>query len=276
MVLAESRERGGASILVLGVLVGAAFLIAILAAVGSAYVAHAELQQAADLAATTLEQAPGDAPRERAMALARANGARGVEVESDGSELHVTVTGRAPRMFGLSIGSTIEAEAWATIPPPGSFGDAGPNPPGVYAGPLVTVDGVQVCPRVGAAYRAMDAAAARDGITLTPTSGFRGWAEQAILYAQLGPGLAAPPGASRHHDGTELDINVGPAGSPVHQWLRDHGPAHGFHQRYSWEPWHWGFVAGCDEPRPIALPELRISMPAKNARLRRVDDEPTE
>ena len=129
------------------------------------------------------------------------------------------------------------------MPPPS--GDGGPNPPGIYAGPLVTVDGVQLCPRVGEAFRALDVAASRDGIALTPTSGFRGYAEQAVLYAQLGPGLAAPPGTSRHHDATELDINVGPAGSVTHEWLRDHGPSHGFVQRYSWEPWHWGFLAGC-------------------------------
>jgi hypothetical protein len=219
--------------------------VAILAAVGGSYVAHAELQQAADIAATTLERAPGDAPRGRAEALARANGARSVEIEEldGGARLRIVVTGRAPAAFGMRRGARIEAEAFAVVPPPS--GDGGPNPPGVYGGPLESVDGVQVCPAVAAAYRSMDGAAARDGITLTPTSGFRGWAEQEVLYAQLGPGLAAPPGASRHHDATELDLNVGPAGSSIHDWLREHGPGFGFVQRYSWEPWHWGYVAGC-------------------------------
>jgi LAS superfamily LD-carboxypeptidase LdcB len=91
----------------------------------------------------------------------------------------------------------------------------------------------------------MEGRAAAAGVILTATSGFRGWAEQAVLYAQLGPRLAAPPGASRHHDATELDVAVGPAGSATHRWLQAHGPAHGFIQRYSWEPWHWGYVAGC-------------------------------
>jgi hypothetical protein len=240
----STGERGSASILVLGIVLGAVFLFALLAAVGGAYVAHAELQQAADLAADTLEALPGDDPRARAESLARANGARTVTVtELDGgTRLRIRVTGRAPAAFGLRRGATIRAEAIATVP---VFGDGGPNPPGVYSGPLETVDGVRVCPRVAAAYRAMDADAARDGITLTPTSGFRTWAEQAALYAQLGPTLAAPPGVSRHHDATELDINVGPAGSSTHRWLQVHGPSHGFIQRYSWEPWHWGFVAGC-------------------------------
>lgn len=246
MARVRTAEAGGTSILVLGIVLASIFLVAILAAVGGSYVAHAELQQAADIAATTLERSPGDAPRARAVALARANGARSVEVEEldGGARVRIRVLGRAPAAFGLRRGARIEAEAFAVVPPP-SVGDGGPNPPGVYSGPLETVDGVQVCPAVAAAYRAMDAAAARDGIVLAPTSGFRGWAEQAILYAQLGPGIAAPPGASRHHDATELDLNVGPAGSPIHDWLTDRGPSFGFVQRYSWEPWHWGYTQGC-------------------------------
>ena len=238
-------ECGSAAILVLGIVLGAVFLVAILGAVGGAYVAHAELQQAADVAATTLELAPGDDPRARAVALARANGARRVTVEetANGTRLRVVVTGRAPAAFGLRRGATIEAEAFATLPI--FHGDVGPNPPGVYAGPLELVDGARVCPAVAAAYRHMEASASSAAIVLTATSGFRGWAEQAALFASLGPGIAAPPGTSRHHDATELDIAVGPAGSSTHAWLRAHGPAFGFIQRYSWEPWHWGFVAGC-------------------------------
>ena len=38
-----------------------------------------------------------------------------------------------------------------------------------------------------------------------------------------------------------------PASKRVDQtgWLVAHGPGFGFIQRYSWEPWHWGYVAGC-------------------------------
>jgi hypothetical protein len=242
----QTSEQGGTSILVLGIVLATAFLLAILAAVGGSYVAHAELQQAADIAASTIQRIPGDAPRRRAESLARANGARTVRIDEieHGARLRIRVTGRAPAAFGMRRGTTIEAVAWATLPVI-AIGDGGPNPPGIYAGPLETVDGVSVCPTVAVAWRSMDAAAAHAGITLTPTSGFRGYAEQASLYASLGPGLAAPPGASRHHDATELDVNVGPAGSSIHRWLAAHGPSFGFVQRYSWEPWHWGFVAGC-------------------------------
>lgn len=244
---AGHHERGGTSILVLGIVLATAFLIAILAAVGSSFVAHAELQQAADIAATAIERVPGDSPRQFAESLARANGARDVRVDEieSGARLRIRVTGRAPVAFGLRRGATIEATAWAALPPPASFGDGGPNPPGFYGGPLELVDGVRVCPAVAAAWRRMDASAAQSGVGLTPTSGFRGYAEQAALYASLGPGIAAPPGTSRHHDATELDVNVGPAGSTIHRWLTAHGPSFGFVQRYSWEPWHWGFVAGC-------------------------------
>jgi len=239
-------ESGGTSILVLGIVLAAAFLLAVLGAVGGGFVAHAELQQAADIAAATVEHAPGDSPMRRAEQLARANGARDVEVtqHDGGTRLRITVEGRARAAFGLRRGAVIQATAWAKIPLLTS-GDGGPNPPGIYSGPLELAGGVPVCPAVAAAFRALSDSARRDGVVLTPTSGFRGYAEQAALFASLGPGLAAPPGTSRHHDATELDIAVGPAGSTTHRWLQGHGPAFGFVQRYSWEPWHWGFVAGC-------------------------------
>ncbi len=251
------------SILMLGIVLVAAFLLAVLVAVGGAYVAHAELQQAADIAAAAVERSPGDSPSARAQDLARANRARSVRIDEvdDGARLRIRVTGRAPAAFGLRRGAVIEAEAWADVPSPAAVGDYGPNPPGQYSGPLELAGGVPVCPAVAAAFRTMDAAARRDGIALHPTSGFRTFAEQAVLYAKLGPGIAAPPGTSRHHDATEFDIAVGPAGSSIHVWLQTHGPSFGFVQRYSWEPWHWGYVEGCDEgpDQQLRLPELVVS-----------------
>lgn len=239
------RERGGMSILVLGVLVGAGFLVLLLGAVGGGFVAHAELQQAVDVAAASVESG-ADAPASRARELAKANGAARVDVDTidGGARIRIRAWRRGPSVAGIAAGLTLHAEAFATIPIVVA-GDGGPNPPGQYSGPLDVVDGVRICPVVAAAYRSMDAAAARAGVTITPTSGFRTFAEQAILFAQLGPAIAAPPGVSRHHDATEFDLNVGPAGSPIHRWLQSNGPRFGFVQRYSWEPWHWGYVAGC-------------------------------
>jgi len=241
------EQQGSISILAVGVLVGVLFLVAILATIGGSYVAHAELQQAADIAATSIERSSADSPRERATALARTNGATSVRlVDQSGSGLiKIIVQRRAPRLFGIPAGARLEAVSYAKMPEPAMISDGGPNPPGFYSGPLVYVDGVPICPRVGAAYRAMDAAAARDGVSISASSGFRGYAEQAALYAALGPAIAAPPGVSRHHDATEFDLNVGAAGSTTHAWLTRRAGAFGFVQRYSWEPWHWGFVAGC-------------------------------
>jgi hypothetical protein len=239
----QHREPGGASVLVLGIVLGAGMLILVLAAIGGSYVAHAELQQAADIAAASLATGGSDAPIDRAERYARDNGARRVHiVASRDATYHVVVERGIGAPLGIGPRMQLRAEAWADIAP---ASDGGPNPPGIYAGALETVDGVRVCPRVATAYRAMDHAAQRDGVSLTPTSGFRTWAEQAALFARLGPHLAAPPGTSRHHDATELDIAVGPAGSPTHRWLQRHGPSFGFIPRYSWEPWHWGYVAGC-------------------------------
>lgn len=242
----RNDERGGVSILVLGVVAGACCLMLVLAAVGGGFVAHAELQQAVDVAAASVESG-ADAPASRARALARANGAARVRVDhvDGGSRIRIRAWRRGPAVSGISEGMQLSAVAYAALPPPSLATDGGPNPPGEYRGPLALVKGVRVCPAVAAAFRRMDAVAAQAGIAIVPTSGYRSFAEQAVLYARLGPAIAAPPGASRHHDATELDINVGPAGSAIHRWLQAHGPSHGFTQRYSWEPWHWGFVAGC-------------------------------
>ena len=50
----------------------------------------------------------------------------------------------------------------------------------------------------------------------------------------------APPGHSLHRCATELDL--GP--ESAYGWLAAHAASFGFEQRYSWEAWHYGFVAG--------------------------------
>lgn len=115
---------------------------------------------------------------------------------------------------------------------------------GGYSGPLVHRDGKPTCPAVAAAFDLMDGAAHRDGIDLVVVSGFRSDAEQAVLFARHpDPRWVAPPGRSRHRDATELDLGVG---GPAWAWLARNAGRFGFVQRYSWEPWHYGFLAGCD------------------------------
>lgn len=117
---------------------------------------------------------------------------------------------------------------------------------GEYAGRLVPIDSTSACPRVAKAFFRMRADAQRNGVRLYVTSGFRTRGHQTRLYRELGPVYAARPGKSLHRRATELDIRMRPGGGDrTHRWLTKHGARFGFVQRYSWEPWHWGYAAGC-------------------------------
>jgi soluble lytic murein transglycosylase-like protein len=50
----------------------------------------------------------------------------------------------------------------------------------------------------------------------------------------------APPGTSLHRCATELDL--GPPSA--YGWLAANADRFGFLRRYSWEPWHYGYVQG--------------------------------
>src|SRR5918998_5577254 len=94
-------------------------------------------------------------------------------------------------------------------------------------------------PDVAMAFDRMYAAAQADGVSLLVNSGFRSDAEQAILFARRpDPRWVAPPGRSLHRNATELDL--GPASA--YGWLARNARRFGFVRRYSWEPWHYGYV----------------------------------
>jgi hypothetical protein len=94
---------------------------------------------------------------------------------------------------------------------------------------------------VAAAFDRLAIAASRAGLTLVVNSGFRSDAEQAALFAaHPDPTWVAPPGKSLHRCATELDL--GP--ETAYGWLAENASRFGFVQRYSWEPWHYGFTAG--------------------------------
>jgi Transglycosylase SLT domain/D-alanyl-D-alanine carboxypeptidase/Putative Flp pilus-assembly TadE/G-like len=110
---------------------------------------------------------------------------------------------------------------------------------GGYSGPLVYRDGEGMRPDVAAAFDRMSAAARSAGITLVVVSGFRSDAEQAALFAaHPDPRWVAPPGHSLHRCATELDL--GPDGA--YGWLAANAARFDFTQRYSWEPWHYGYT----------------------------------
>jgi len=135
----------------------------------------------------------------------------------------------------------VEASAVAELSPgaDGGLGQPAFASGGGYEGPLAYRQGKPMRPDVARAFDRMAAAARRDGVLLLVNSGFRSDAEQARLFAaNPNPKWVAPPGTSLHRLGTELDL--GPPAA--HGWLKSGARRFGFIQRYSWEPWHFGYV----------------------------------
>jgi len=94
-------------------------------------------------------------------------------------------------------------------------------------------------------FKAMQAAAARAGINLSATSGFRTMAQQQELYRKYlnGTGnLAAKPGYSNHQSGISMDIGgVGGYNTRAYNWLRNNAANYGFKNDVRGEYWHWTF-----------------------------------
>jgi D-alanyl-D-alanine dipeptidase len=146
----------------------------------------------------------------------------------------------------------LHAEAQAALPAGSSGAPAASASGGGYSGPLEYRQGKPMRPDVAAAFDRLAAAASRDGVHLLINSAFRSDAEQARLFAaNPDPRWVAPPGTSLHRCGTELDL--GPASA--YPWLAANASRFGFRKRYSWEPWHFGFVAG---PAPCSAGANRL------------------
>lgn len=103
-----------------------------------------------------------------------------------------------------------------------------------------------------AAFDAMKAAAARDGITLTENSHYRSVARQRQLWnaSDKSGRWVARPGSSEHHTGLAFDIGTrgyraGSSGnfqnSPAYRWLKENAYRFGFVQSMDWESWHWRY-----------------------------------
>jgi hypothetical protein len=102
-------------------------------------------------------------------------------------------------------------------------------------------------PDVARAFDRLAAFARADGVDLIVTSGYRSDAEQAELYKRHpDPKWVAPPGRSLHRLGTELDL--GPPSA--YRWLARNAGRFHFVQRYSWEPWHYGFTLNARSTPP--------------------------
>ncbi len=134
----------------------------------------------------------------------------------------------------------VGAAAVAELSPAGGYEWSQPDlaAGGGYDGRLVYRQGKPMRPDVALAFDRMAGAAQRSGVSLVINSAYRSDAEQAVLWRRNpNPRWVARPGTSLHRKGTELDL-----GPPVsYGWLTANAGRYGFIQRYSWEPWHYGY-----------------------------------
>jgi Transglycosylase SLT domain/D-alanyl-D-alanine carboxypeptidase len=269
-------ERGQALLLALGGSLGIVAAALALVAIAGAITGKGRVQRAADLVAISAARsmrddltrllspprlADGSAnPRHigkqlylRHARLAGLEAAKANAVDPErvrlrfldvGSFAPVRVEAIVVAKLEIDSGRRVEASAVAEAAAPlGAVGEGATAMAngGGYSGPLVVRDGEGMRPDVAAAYDRMAAAARAAGVAVLVVSGFRSDAEQAELFAaHPDPTWVAPPGHSLHRCATELDL--GP--SSAYGWLAANANRFGFVQRYSWEPWHYGFDAG--------------------------------
>jgi hypothetical protein len=264
------RERGQASILLIGGLAAVLIGAFVFAAVGRGMTREGDLQRAADLAALAGARAMHDTytrlfepvmldhrpnpqhldkdaylalGREAAADTAKANGFPEATVRFPDGDSFAPVRVEVVVDRRFSVGekaARLEARGVAELAPPnGGAGLPEMASGGGYDGPLAYRQGQPMRPDVALAFDRMDHAARADGVALVINSAYRSDAEQAELWRRHpDPRWVAPPGTSLHRNGTELDL--GPPAA--YAWLRAHAERFHFTQRYSWEAWHWGYV----------------------------------
>ena len=268
-------QSGQALVLMVGAMAAIVTGALLLGALGRAYGAKSHAQRAADLAAISAARAMREAyprlfepavlsggvpnPRHLSpaayMALARAAAVQGAS--SNGAQIGagdvsfpdaasfapvrvaVAVRGRATLRLSAARWAELPVAARATAALVPGAGGVDPGTGGGYAGPLAYRQGKPMRPDVAPAFDRLAAAAKSEaGIELLIVSAYRSDAEQARLFAaHPDPHWVARPGESLHRFGTELDL--GPASA--YGWLARNAGRFHFLQRYSWEPWHFGY-----------------------------------
>ena len=92
------------------------------------------------------------------------------------------------------------------------------------------------------AFQAMAADAARAGVDLQVSDGYRSFDGQQAIAREVGlyrnGGRAAEPGTSTHGWGQSLDIDTGGGAGA---WLRANAARYGFVEDVAREPWHWTY-----------------------------------
>jgi hypothetical protein len=263
-------QRGQALIVALGAMFAVLMGVGVLAAFGGALAQKGRLQRATDLAAISaarsmrddfawlfepafLDGRPNPRHMSRPLYLSRARAAALEAGRHNGLELRpgdvsfpghewapVRVQVKVKRKVSAGRGEvSADASAVAELSP--SAGDVLPLEASGsgYTGPLAYRQGKPVRPDVARAFDRLEAAARADGVRLIINSAYRSDAEQAELYKRHpDPKWVAPPGRSLHRWGTELDL--GPPSA--YGWLARNAGRFHFVQRYSWEPWHYGYT----------------------------------
>jgi D-alanyl-D-alanine carboxypeptidase len=138
----------------------------------------------------------------------------------------------------------------------------------VEVGPNIVGRVQRLMPAAAAAWRAMQAAAAAEGISLLLVSGYRSIDYQArLIRKKINAGQSldeilsvnAAPGFSEHHSGRAVDI-ASPGSRPLtaefeasaaFAWLTGNAARFGFAMSYppgnaagfAYEPWHWAWHA---------------------------------
>jgi soluble lytic murein transglycosylase-like protein len=262
-------QCGQALMLMLGLMLAVIAGAALLGAIASGLGARQEHRGAADLAALAGAEAmraaqprlfePAELDRgvanprhlERSAYLALARRAAIITARRNGAQRIAVgfpdASALAPTRIAVTIadpvavaGRTVAgaARSVAEVAPSG-LPSSGGDLSGEHRGPLAQRQGKRMRADVALAFDRMNAAARAAGVALIITSAFRTNAEQAALFAaHPDPKWVAPPGQSLHRLGTELDL--GPASA--YGWLAANAKRFGFLQRYSHEPWHYGFT----------------------------------
>jgi len=207
-------ERGGATVLMAGVLGLAALCAVLVSGVGGAAAARARAQAAADASALAAAQElvrPSGASVEAVAAdYAGRNGARLVWCRCDRPD-EVVVRVEVEAAIGLGPSRAVAAEARAVVR----------SPPG----------GQGLQPAFAAALSCLFGRV--PGLFIV--SGFRTHQEQARLHASR-PDLAAPPGRSKHEVGLAADLGFPSPGARARAHAE--APACGLAFPVAHEPWH--------------------------------------
>lgn len=153
-----------------------------------------------------------------------------------GSVIVSGVTGR----IGHHVTPKPGTNADGRLPSPGVAGLRNGQVPPSLLSPVG--EGEEMTKAAAGQFRKMDAVARSAGLDLRVNSGYRTYAEQAVLYDLYirGQGnLAAAPGASTHGLGLSADIDVRDPRTLA--WLREHAAAFGFVNDVPSEAWHWTY-----------------------------------